>query len=185
MKAHGETQWILEPKISSYKFIFSSNRLSCEGFLLLLLKKGGHMVVLDALAGSSCHRFAFISFHFTFHFISFHFISFVSQMIALLDGLARSFCHRLAFISSHLSPIGLLSGMPPLDQFALGLLLLFSVVSRMIVCWCLGSMIFLCELSFVLCACQMFVSEMIAPLDALSGSFSNACVLKTFFPFAS
>ena len=174
MKAHGETQWILEPKISSYKFIFSPKRLSCEGFLLLLLKKGCHMVVLDALAGSSCHRFAFISFH-----ISFHFISFVSKMIALLDGLARSFCHRLAFICSHLSPIGLLSGMPPLDQFALGLLHLLSVVSRMIVCWCLGSMIFLCELSFVLCACQMFVSEMIAPLDALSGSF------PTFFPFAS
>ena len=117
MEAHGETQWILKPNNSCYKSNFSPNRFTCEGFLLLLFKSGRHMVVLDALAGSFCHRFAFVSSQFSpiwllcsmpwrrivLPKICFHVFSFVSHMIGLLDALAGSFCHRFAFISSHFS----------------------------------------------------------------------------------
>ena len=82
------------------------------------------IALLDGLAGSFCHRFAFISFicvpHDCFagwlgriilpqvcsHLRGplFHFFSFVPRMIALLDGLAGSFGDRFVFISFHVCP---------------------------------------------------------------------------------
>ena len=66
-----------------------------------------HMIaLLEALAGSFCQRFPFIS------------LPFVSHMVALLDALGGAFCHRFACISFHVPPTYLLCWMPWVDHLA-------------------------------------------------------------------
>ena len=116
-------------------------------------------------------------------------------MVALLDALAGAFCHRFACISFHLPPTYLLCWMPWPDHVATGLFsFLFIRPAHDCFAGCLGRII-LPKVSFHVCSCAshlvhcwtawpdrcakvflhffLFVSHMVALLDALSGPFCH------------
>ena len=139
------------------------------------------IALLDALAGSFCQRFPFIS------------LPFVSHMVALLDALAGAFCHRFAFISLPDGSAGAFCQRFLLyvfmcladDCFAgcLGRIILqefafisFHMSSTVLMCW----MPWPDDLGKVFFHFFLFVSQMTVLLDALAGSFCQRFVSISF-----